>query len=407
MRSAKNNSLLTFIGSRNVLAAIAVQLASSSFLAHGYDFRVEYVAGRNIVNGISPYLGGSVSGWLTLGYGTQVQGIGETPIWALYLGLCYFLGSGQPFIFNFLSKIPIVAANVGLAYFAYSRGLTGWRFFLFNFYLIATSVTWGKPDNLATILAILALVATESATNSALLLSTSCMIKPLAVAILPAFFLRMRTESSRWNIKFILGSITISAILFLGPFVIFGWPIETVTGGFAAWFRHAGALSPLNIIKVGYGTEELPAGLWWLGYLAPLGILLLTAYAIVRAPQNRLSYALLSSTVFFTLRPWNSEQNLVIILALFLLLKGELSMWLWTIPTIFAIANNSLQVQLYLVWPTIVDELNGLYAPFDNYRLWLRFILSLAWLVVLWFNAAPLIRDAHKTRVDSAGTKTC
>ncbi len=136
---------------------MALQVGLSIFLAHGYDFRVEYVAGRNIVDGISPYLGGTLTGWMALGYGPQVQGIGETPLWALYLGVCYFLSAGQVFLFNFLSKIPIIAANVSLAYLAFSRGLKGWRFFLLNVFLIAITVTWGKPDNIATVLAILSL----------------------------------------------------------------------------------------------------------------------------------------------------------------------------------------------------------------------------------------------------------
>lgn len=253
---------------------------------------------------------------------------------------------------------------------------------------------------MATILAVLALVASDSATNSALLLSTSLMIKPLAVAILPAFLLRLRTESRRWGAEFTINTIVISASLFLGSFVIFGWPIETITSGFVNWFGHAGALSPFNIVRLAYGTEELPTSLWWAGYLAPLGILIVAVYAIIRAPQNRLRYALLSSAVFFTLRPWNSEQNLVIVLTLFLLLTGELSQWLWIIPTIFAIANNSLQQQLYLIRPMIVDELNSLYAPFDNYRLWLKFFLSLAWLGVLWFNVTLAFREKARSNKD-------
>ena len=397
MDRTTNRSLLGFVGSHAVLAAIALQLLLSGFLAHGYDFRVEYVAGRNIVDGISPYFGGALSGWMTLGFGFQVQGIGETPLWVLYLGLCYFLAMGQPFMFNFLSKIPIVAANVGLAYFAHSRCAKGWKFFLFNFYLIATSATWGKPDNVATLLAVLALVASDSATNSALLLSISLMIKPLAVAILPAFLLRLGAESRRWGMEFTIQTIVMSAILFLGPFVTFGWPIETVTNGFVNWFGHAGGLSPFNIVRLGYGTEELPTNLWWAGYLAPLGILIVAVSAILRAPQNRLRCALLSSAVFFTLRPWNSEQNLVIVLTLFLLLTGELSQWLWIIPTIFAIANNSLQQQFYLIRPMIVDELNCLYAPIDNYRLWLKFLLSLAWLGVLWFNVTLAFRKKARS----------
>ncbi len=184
MWSGENVSILEFFKRRDVWIAVALQVILSVFLAHGYDFRVGYVAGRNIANGISPYLGGTLSGWMALGYGPQVQGIGETPFWALYLGFCFLLSAGEVFLFNFLSKIPIIAANVLLAYLTFSKGLRGWRFFLLNVFLIAITVTWGKPDNVATVLAILA-VTTDSAGSSALFLSTSLMIKPLALAILP------------------------------------------------------------------------------------------------------------------------------------------------------------------------------------------------------------------------------
>jgi hypothetical protein len=402
---ARNSVLRTLLPKRllnpdaraSFAVAIALQVILSIFLAHGYDFRVEYVAGRNIVDGSSPYSGGAVTGWMALGYGPQVQGIGETPLWALYLGLCYFLSSGQPFMFNFLCKIPIVAANMALAYFVRSWGARGWRFFLFNAYLILTSVTWGKPDNLATILAIAALIGTESATSSAFLLSTSLMVKPLAVVILPAFFLRLRTETKQWAAKFVIETSSFSTAMFLGSFIIFGWPLETVTTGSVNWLGHAGALSPFNVLAVAYGTEQLPTGFWWAGYLAPFCILVLAVYAIMRAPQSILRYALLSSAIFLTVRPWNSEQNLVILLTLFIFLREELpSMWLWVIPMLFAIANNSIQQQLYLLRPTIIDELNRLYAPVNTLRLWLRFFLSLAWLAVLWLNVASLF--GRKTR---------
>lgn len=96
------------------------------------------------------------------------------------------------------------------------------------------------------------------------------------------------------------------------------------------------------------------------------------------------------------MRPWNSEQNLVIVLTLIILLREELpSIWLWVVPMLFAIVNNSLQQQLYLLRPTIIDELNRLYAPADILRLWLKFFLSLAWLAVLWFNVVSLFRKKN------------
>jgi hypothetical protein len=187
--------------------------------------------------------------------------------------------------------------------------------------------------------------------------------------------------------------VLLSAGMYLGPFIIFGWPIKTVASGVSSWFNHAGALSPFNLVAIQTGTEQLPSNFWWAGYLIVLGLVILSVYAMVRKPQNLLYYALLSAAVFFTLRPWNSEQNLVIVLTLFLLLKGELpSRWLWVIPMLFALANNAPQQQLYLLVPTIVGSLDRLYSPFQIYRLWLKFILSMAWLVVLWFNIVA-VRD--------------
>lgn len=243
---------------------------------------VSYVAGRNIVTGASPYMGGTVSGWMTEGYGPHVQGIGETPAWALYLGLSYFLSGGQVFTFNFLSKLPIIGANVALGYFAYSRGARGWRFYFLNMFLILTSATWGQPDNLATYLAMLALISSDSAITSALLLSSSLMIKPLAVAILPAYFGGLGLKSRFWMIQFILGTIMMSSVLFLCPFFVLGWPLETVISGIFNWFSPVGGLSVFNAVQIVYGTTILPTSISWVAYLLPLSILLLTAFAVRR-----------------------------------------------------------------------------------------------------------------------------
>lgn len=398
----KNQPFKEFLRQRDLQIAAILQLLLSIPFAQGYDFRVSYLAGRNIVTGSSPYLGGTVTGMMAQGYGPQVQGIGETPLWPLYLGLSYYLSAGQPFIFNFLSKLPIVAANIALAYVVHSKGARGWRFYLFNVFLIITSVTWGKPDNLATYLAILALTATDSASGSALLLSTSLMIKPLAVTILPAFFSRLRSKSTKWSVEFLAATFAASSIMFVGPFVAFGWPLETVAGGFVNWFAPAGALSPFNIAEILYGTFALPGSLWWVGYMAPASILVLIAYAVLRPPRDALYFALVSASIFFTLRPWTSEQNLVMVLTLFIILNGDLpSRWLWGVPLLFAFANNSPQQQLYLLRPGIIAELNRLYASINIYRLWAKFLLASTWLAVLWVNVRRIRRKGRRVRVEA------
>ena len=204
------------------------------------------------------------------------------------------------------------------------------------------------------------------------------------------FLSRLSSKPIRWGTRFVIETFVASAGLFLIPFAVLGWPISTVTNGFSSWFSRAGALSIFNIVTLGTGTEQLPSNLWWAGYLAPFGTLALVAYGLIRKPQDTLRYALLSAAVFFTLRPWNSEQNLVIIFALFVLLRGDLpSRWLWIVPTCFAVANSALQAQLYLLMPWIVDYLSRFYAPFYTYLSWLKFFISLVWLIVLWLNVAP------------------
>jgi len=383
---------------RPVILSVAIQLALAPFLAHGYDFRVSYVAGRNIASGLSPYFGGELLGMFAEGYGPHIQGLGETPLWALYLGLCYLLSAGQPFLFNLLTKLPIIAANLALAYALYSRGAEGWRFFLLNPFLLTVSTTWGKADNVATLLVVVALVGLSSTLRSASTLAASVMVKPLAVAVMPAFIGALRPKPSR-AAYYILAFAVISACLFIAPFTLLGWPVSTLVEGLPNWLRPAGGLSPLNVVEPLLGRATLPPSLSWLGYLAPITLLLLTAYAAIRPPASQrqvLGLALLSASLFFSFRPWVSEQNLVLPLTLFLLLGRFPTRLLWVVPLLFMLTNNSLQQQLYLLRPTIVEELyrlDGLIGPF---RLWLRFSLSLAWLAVLWVSVLSILRKSDR-----------
>jgi len=65
-------------------------------LGHGYDLLVGYVAARNTVHGLSPYIGGHLP---NPSYPPEIQGIGETPLWPLYLSLSYTASGGDLFTF--------------------------------------------------------------------------------------------------------------------------------------------------------------------------------------------------------------------------------------------------------------------------------------------------------------------
>ncbi|MDJ0270213.1 MAG: hypothetical protein NXY59_06695 [Aigarchaeota archaeon] len=376
-----------FVKRGDVLISIAVQVFLGFSLAHGYDFRVGYVAGRNIAMGSSPYFGGELSGELAVGYGADVQGIGETPLWALYMGLAYIASSGSPLLFNMITKIPIIAANVSLAYLLFTRGNQGWRFFLFNPFLILVSSTWGKADNLATLLIVLGLMRLYSIKTSATSVSLSILIKPLIVAVIPAFLGYLRALSKRaW--LYLAYAIAISSAIFLTPFMLLGWPLATLIIGFPNWFRSVGGISPFNIVSISLGGYTLPAELAWLSYTAPIAMLALSILAIIRPPKSfeeACKLALLSAAFFFTARPWVSEQNLVLVLTLLILVYGCMpSRLLWAVPLLFMIANNSLPQQLYLVWPQVIEWLASLDTYIKPYRLAAQVGLTMAWLAVLW-----------------------
>lgn len=370
--------MLNYLMRREVFFSILLQFILALFLAHGYDFRVNYLAGRNVALGLSPYEGGYLEGSLAAGYGPYVQGLGETPLWALYAGLAYMASGGNIFLFNLILKIPIIIANVALSLLAMKNNGDRY-FFLYNPYILLVSTVWGKPDNVAVLLAVISIFTLHRFCGP-LLGAFSAMIKPLALAMTPSFIVAWWKEKEK---LFIASGA--SLLMFFTPFILLGWRIETVVYGLPNWFRSAGGISPFNFVEAVYGTSTLPSWLEPISYLSVAFLMVIAILAIKRPPKNTsgvFRLALVSASLFFSLRPWVSEQNLLIILSLFIILCGKLpSRLLWIIPLVFAGLNLSIPQQLYLLYPSIIDGLTTLNHPI---RYWLKFVVSVTWIIVLW-----------------------
>lgn len=383
-----------FLSRKEVVLSVLLQLALSVFLGHGYDLRVGFVAGRNVMSAQSPYEGGSLPPDMSVGYRETVQGLGETPLWALYLGLSYVLSLGNLNLFNIIMKLPIFSANLGLAYFFFSRRNFSWKFFLFNPFLLATSTAWGKPDNLATLLALLALLVRDKPLRAGLLVSISLMVKPLALPMATVLVGYYAFQGVGKIARYVGCVFILSAVTFYAPFVILGWPIETVTFGLFNWLKPAGGLSLFNISEYFQGEQSLPPLLLWAGWLSPATLVLSLLYSLVRPPTNpreAATYSLSASCFFLATRTWVSEQNLVLILALFMIVAGRLpSRGLWIIPLMFSLSNNGLQQLLYPSYPSIVLELRDLDTLTSNFRLVIRFIIVIPWLYVLFKNLSRM-----------------
>ncbi|MCS7095002.1 MAG: hypothetical protein NZ988_04250, partial [Thaumarchaeota archaeon] len=281
------------------------------FLGHGYDLLVSYVAARNVAHGLSPYEGGS---YPNPSYPSEIQGIGETPLWPLFLSMVYSLSAGDTFLFNALSKIPIIISLFVLYFLAKRSKLEHEDFYLLNAFVLMTTVAWGKPDVLATTLFLLALLNVRRASLSVFLLAVSLNFKPLALGAVPAF---VAYYGLRRGLTFAAALVALSSMIFFAPFVLLGWSASTPVTGTINWLADAGGLSPLNILEYFYGWSY--AGINPHGFVVGVpwisAVVLSSALISLKNPRDFRSLAwlsLLGSTVFLVLRPKVSEQNLIL-----------------------------------------------------------------------------------------------
>ncbi len=388
-------SRLPLIGDRLIASSLIVQFALAPFLAHGYDLLVSIVAARNVLSRTSPYEGGALP---NPSYQDEIQGIGELPLWPLILAAAEALSMGNIYIFNLLSKIPIISANIMLAILLRRSGATGWSLFLLNPYILMVTAAWGKPDGLAALLSISSLLLLSRPGVSGVLLALSLCVKPLALPLAPLLASHYSTKSARDLLVF-LGSVAASFLtFFLMPFLLLGWSLSTPMGGLGNWFKIAGGISPWGLVEHLYGSQELRGDVAWAGYISPAFLVLFGTFSILRRPRERVDiyrYALLGTAMFILSRTWISEQNLVIILALMVLTSGRtIPKHLWILPFILALLNTSPIQLLYPLWPSVVSDFYSWIGRYiEGLRLIAKFAASLSWLAATSFYISSLFRD--------------
>ncbi len=361
-----------------MFAALILQVLAFPFTSHGYDLLVAYVAGKNVAEGKSPYDGGIFH---NPSYPSHVQGIGETPIWPLFLGAVHYASGGDIFVFNIFMKVPVILANVFLSLLLLKRGLGNPFFYLTNPLIVAISVLWGKPDSLATVIALLALFSRVRPAISAILFSISLNIKPLALGLVPVVAASLGPKR---GILYLLLTVLLSLSIFLAPFLLMGWSLDTPLGGATSWLRQVGGVSPLNILEYfygwsygGYRLDTIPLGIVWLIVFSAASILLL-----IKAPlhEDRLwSLSLAYSSLFILGRPHVSEQNIIMLFVMLHLATGKpAGRVLWLTLLAYSILNFSIPQLLYPVWPNVTVDLYNATWLFDGYRLLARFAASTA-----------------------------
>jgi len=401
---------------RILLLSIVVQLVLALLLGHSYDTRVFMGTGYLVGTGQNPYVGQDLSAaFHHIGFRTLTT-VGYPPPWPLALGLIYRVVhavTSNLLVYNLAIKLPVIAANVGLAYLvgAVLKNLAvdpavsrkAWVFLLLNPLLLFIGAAWGQIDAIVALgtLAALVLLTRERRDGSAGLLALSIAVKPTALPILPVALVYLAGRSLRQAVRY--GAVCGAGVIVFGvlPFAVFGWDPTTVVRHLNAHFVMTGTMSPMTVVRL-FRDPLLMQGHWWL-----LGLLWIPALAVATVVALRrgvggfddlvkMSTALV--LVFFLTRSWLAEPNVILILPLVLILTslGELDRRaltaVWVIPLLFAMFNAAPLQLLFVAFPDAMETALSVFGRFASTSLVVRAALVVAWQVAGWWIVVSCFR---------------
>jgi hypothetical protein len=402
-----------------ILLSIAIQLPLAVFLGHAHDTPLFMSAGYLAYHGLNPYVPADLSGLFGAGFSSTTS-IGYPPPWillsALLYGLATALGSSI-FLYNFLLKLPLMAANLALALLVGSviRDLGGgesrarWATtaMLFNPLVILTTTAWGQIDAVAALFSLLSLslISRKKTSASALSLALALSIKPIVFPLILVGLIGStgisRSACLRWTGILIAAGILLCAL----PFWVFGWDPRVILAGWKAQFTSAGGLSLLSFFELLGRGYNLPRELNYLGFF---WLPALTLSLIAIEPELKLEYLLRRGLglllVFFLCRSWLSEPNLNAILPLAIILhargvfdRGAVR-GIWLIALGFSLLNYSLPQLFFLLVPRLAPALAALDGYIRVPRILARSLLALSWQLLGWRMAASCLRPRTAAR---------
>jgi Gpi18-like mannosyltransferase len=326
-------------------------------------------------------------------------------MWPLLLGVIYHVTynlAPNLFFYNFALKIPVIAANIGLAFATKTimqrlnmppRTVRfAWLFLLFNPFTLLTTAAWGQFDTLIALLVVVSIyfLSKGQTVESGLLLSISVVLKPIAFPLLglPLLF---SSKNPRSKFVYVLILVFTVLALWILPFNILGWAPPASINETASFFRMAGGMTLFNILEVTQNTAILPANLAFLGYLW-IPALLIAYYFLYRNPPKNTRQLVGSAVVLlfvaFLSRTWLSEPNVNVLLPLILMLVGFGAIGrrsfhlLWIIPFVFLFFNYAFPQLFFLVYPPIVPAIAAFDLQIGIARLLGRFILTIVWYAI-------------------------
>jgi hypothetical protein len=390
------------------------QILLGFFFGHAYDMRIFMATGYLVGTGQNPYIARDLSTIFNNASFSGITSVGYPPPWALLLGLIYWVSYRlipNFLLYNLAIKIPIIAANICLAYLvtdilrkiAVSKRVSrkAWLFLLFNPLLLLVTSAWGQFDSIVALLSLLALLllSEDRLLSSAVLLALAVSFKPTALPLIPAVFVFMLGRPTKNIFGYASLFLLTLLLLCIGPFFFFHWDPTPILTHWNAHFTVGGGLSFMTFLELWRDSYQLP-GWWWLVGLLWLPALGTAAMMLKNYAKDLLSLLKTSTIlmlVFFMFRTWLSEPNIVLVLPLILILvsAGDLDhralTVLWVLPLLFAVFNTSLFQLLFPSAPGLMDRLLHLSDFLQTARLVLRILVVAPWLVACgWIVRACL-----------------
>lgn len=391
-----------------LILSIAGQLVLAMLFGHFYDMRIFMATGYLVGTGQNPYVAQDLIAVFNNSFSGGMTSVGYPPPWPLVLGLIFrtvYLVFPNLLIYNLAIKVPIILANIGLAYLVAEilKNLgaeavvirRAWIFMLLSPFLLYFATAWGQFDSIVALLALLSLVLLDSGKvyRSAILLALAISLKPIALPLIPVVLIYQMGKSARSAITYLIAFFT-SVILFcVAPFIIFGWDPTPIFKGWNYHFTIGGGMSFLTFLELLKDSYQLQ-GQWWLIGLAWIPALGIGIYAL-RHGIHGFTDLLRKSTgmimIFFLTRTWLSEPNIILILPFVLILAsiGELNSLalavVWILPLVFTIFNTS---PPQLLFPSFPEAMTGLLKLSENFRvlrLVVRTLIVLPWQIVGWW----------------------
>ena len=397
--------------------SLGIQLSLALLFGHFYDMRIYMATGYLVATGQNPYIPQDLTAVFNNSSFQGMTSIGYPPPWSLILGLVYrsvYAIFPNLLVYNLAIKIPIILANLGLAYLV-ARILTdlgtgsaavrkAWIFLLLNPFLFYFASAWGQFDSIVALLSLLSLVFLHSGKlkSSGLILALAVSFKPTALPILLVALVYLLGKSLRPIIAYSLAFSAGLLLFCVAPFWILGWDPTPIFQGWNAHFVVGGGMSWMSFYEYLKDSYQLP-GQWWLLGLAWVPALGIAVLALKPGNSGFVDLTKKSTAlilVFFLTRAWLSEPNLILILPFVMILTsiGELNrlflVAVCILPLVFTIFNASPPQLLFPAFPEAMVKMLADIDGFRSARLLIRTALVIPWQIAGWWMVFTLFKKS-------------